>query len=76
MSGPMGGYSVGPGMPPHGHPYAQQPMAPPGWRPQAAPAPLRGGFKLSRQIIVLAIVGFICIGIFITGIVLFATTKF
>jgi len=33
-------------------------------------------FKISGQILLLAIVGIICLAIFITGIVLFATTKF
>ncbi len=34
------------------------------------------GIKLSNQIVLLAIVGVICLAIFITGIVLFVTTKF
>lgn len=39
-------------------------------------APSGKRLKLSNQIILLAIVGVICLAIFITGIVLFATTKF
>jgi hypothetical protein len=39
-------------------------------------APGSKGIKLSNQIILLAVVGVICLAIFITGIVLFATTKF
>jgi hypothetical protein len=38
--------------------------------------PAGGKFKVSGQILLLAIVGVICLAIFVTGIVLFATTKF
>jgi hypothetical protein len=35
-----------------------------------------GGPKVSKQIVILAVVGIVCVTIFITGIVLFATTRF
>jgi hypothetical protein len=38
--------------------------------------PSGGKIKLSGQILMLAIVGVVCLAIFVTGIVLFATTKF
>lgn len=41
-----------------------------------AVAPVGRRFTLSRQVVVLAIVGVICVAIFIAGVVLFATTKF
>lgn len=41
-----------------------------------ANAPQKRPFKLSGQILLLGIVGVVCLAIFITGIVLFATTKF
>jgi hypothetical protein len=74
--GPMGPgqMSVGPTMGSvHGHPYAAGPMSvhqQPPWASQA-PSP-----KLSKQIIFLVVIGIVCLAIFITGIVLFATTKF
>ncbi|MDF2694048.1 MAG: putative Fe-S oxidoreductase [Labilithrix sp.] len=73
---------------PMGYPGAQHgpgPMhAPPGmWAPQqqlnaanAANAANNKSIKVSGQLILLAVVGVICLAIFITGIVLFATTKF
>lgn len=74
-------------VPQSGHMMAQpqQGMAP---SQQGGPIPFPGNwnanpplaakrpFKLSGQILGLAIVGAICLAIFITGIVLFATTKF
>jgi hypothetical protein len=85
-SSPMGGPMTMPMQPPmqlHGVPmgYPGQhggPMmhAPQGWGPPA-PNPSGGKrSKISGQIILLAVVGFICLAIFVTGIVLFATTKF
>lgn len=44
--------------------------------PWASPAPVKKGGKISGQVLLLAIVGVICLAIFITGLVLFATTKF
>ena len=53
-----------------GIPRAQ---APTNWNPLQAPAPKS---KISGQMILLFVVGFVCLAIFVTGIVLFATTKF
>jgi hypothetical protein len=62
MHQPMQGYPVQhSGQPQHG---------------QLARGPTQGGTKLPKQFIVLAVVGIVCVAIFITGIVLFATTKF
>jgi len=44
--------------------------------PWASPAPVKKGSKISGQVLLLAIVGVVCLAIFITGLVLFATTKF
>jgi hypothetical protein len=49
------------------------PVPPPPWE-QAERRPSSG--PLSSQIIILAVVGVICLGIFATGIYLFVTTKF
>jgi len=45
------------------------------WNANVAP-PVKKPSKMSGQIILLGIVGVVCLAIFITGIVLFATTKF
>ncbi len=52
------------------HMVHPQPGSP--W-PMSAPGGKR--FKISGQILLLAVVGFVCLAVFITGIVLFATTK-
>ncbi|MBX3203955.1 MAG: hypothetical protein KF764_02740, partial [Labilithrix sp.] len=74
--GPMGPPMQGP-MGPPSYPGQPGPMmhgrAPAPW---AQPGPGTRPVKLSGQILLLAIVGVICLAIFITGIVLFATTKF
>lgn len=62
MQQPQGG--------PAGIPRAQ---APTNWGPLQAP-PQKS--KISGQMILLFVVGFVCLAIFVTGIVLFATTKF
>jgi len=73
------------GMPPHMHqapiPYPGQqggPMMQGGQNgvPWGGQAQAGKGIKLSNQILLLALVGVICLAIFITGIVLFVTTKF
>lgn len=65
-----------------GGPMMQQPQqqgafprgqAPTNWNPLQAPQPKS---KISGQMILLIVVGFVCLAIFVTGIVLFATTKF
>jgi hypothetical protein len=82
--------NMGQGM--HGMPMQNQqgPMSYPGQQPQhggmmqnqpqgaswVIPGPGGKPIKLSGQILLLAVVGVICLAIFITGIVLFATTKF
>jgi hypothetical protein len=43
--------------------------------PWLMPGPGGKRFKISGQILLLAVVGFVCLAVFITGIVLFATTK-
>lgn len=48
-------------------------QAPTNWNPLQAPPPKS---KISGQMILLFVVGFVCLAIFVTGIVLFATTKF
>lgn len=55
-----------PGMNPRG-------QAPTNWNPLQAPT---AKSKISGQMILLFVVGFVCLAIFVTGIVLFATTKF
>jgi hypothetical protein len=62
------GQQPGPGP----NPAAPTAAGTPGWM-NAAVGPR---FRISGQILLLAIVGIICLGIFITGIILFATTKF
>ena len=74
------------GMPMHGSmqhgpiPYPGQQQGGPMMQGQNAfawgQAPAEKRLKLSNQVLLLAIVGVICLGIFITGIVLFVTTKF
>jgi len=54
----------------------QSPANPFGDWNAAAAVPPKKKFVLSGQILLLAIVGTVCLAIFITGIVLFATTKF
>lgn len=51
---------------------------PPPWMTQPSPPPagMVGGFKITPQIIALAIVGVCCLAIFVVGIVLFVQTKF
>lgn len=77
--------SVGPHPPSHAHPgpipYPGQPNIhqPPPNNPFGdwnANAPQKPKFKLSGQILLLAVVGTVCLAIFVTGIVLFVTTKF
>jgi len=64
-------YGGGPMMQqPGGIPRTQQPT---NWNPLQPPAPKS---KISGQMILLFVVGFVCLAIFVTGIVLFATTKF
>ncbi len=63
MQGPMGG----PG------PYPQSPISArhaPTW---VAPRPSK--FKISGQVLLLIVVGVVCLAIFVTGIVLFVSTK-
>lgn len=48
-------------------------QAPTNWNPLQAP-PAKS--KISGQMILLFVVGFVCLAIFVTGIILFATTKF
>ena len=70
---PMGPMHGGPMMmqrQPQGMPYPNHPPQP--W-PQPAPGK---PFALSGQMVLLIVVGVICVGIFVTGIVLFVTTKF
>lgn len=70
--GPMMPPQAPPGMGGPG-PYGQQP--PPYWgQQQAAQAP--GAPKISGQMLLLLVVGFVCLAIFVTGIVLFVSTKF
>jgi hypothetical protein len=56
--------------------FHQPPTAGGEWNANASPLQPKPKFKLSGQILLLAIVGVVCLAIFITGIVLFATTKF
>lgn len=72
-------------MPQSGQMPISQPMGPmgpanpipyPGHMPAPYGAAPKRKFKLSGQIILLIVVGAICLGIFIIGVVLFATTKF
>lgn len=59
-----------------GQPNFHQPPTGMGdWNANAQPT-AKKPFKLSGQILLLAAVGAVCLAIFITGIVLFATTKF
>ncbi|MCW5815190.1 MAG: hypothetical protein KIT84_29455 [Labilithrix sp.] len=59
---------------PYPGPNIHQPPNPFGdWNAASAP---KKKFVLSGQVLLLAIVGTVCLAIFITGIVLFATTKF
>ena len=53
-----------------GHPRGPGPT---NWSPLQSPTTPR---RISGQMIVLLVVGFVCLAIFVTGIVLFATTKF
>lgn len=52
--------------------------APPAWMTQPSPPPagMVAGFKITPQIIALAVVGVCCLAIFVVGIVLFVQTKF
>jgi hypothetical protein len=75
-----GGVQSYPGGPMMQQPHGQGPMggiprvqAPTNWNPVQAPQPKS---KISGQMILLFVVGFVCLAIFVTGIVLFATTKF
>jgi hypothetical protein len=72
VPGGTGSYGGAPMMGPQGGlPRGQGPT---NWAPlQGAHPPAR---RISGQMILLLIVGFICLAIFVTGIVLFATTKF
>ena len=73
--------------PPNGTQGQQMPMGYPnvGWPQQwgmpgpqqMAPVPRQNGkFPLSGQVIALGLVGIVCLAIFVTGVVLFFTTKF
>jgi hypothetical protein len=71
-------------MPPYGGgPMMQQPpfggnprsQVPTNWAPLQVPAGQKPS-KISGQMILLFVVGFVCLAIFVTGIVLFMTTKF
>lgn len=86
MQGPPQSNPMGWGPPPDGPtafgpPMQQQGMmqgAPP-WMPQPQPLPGgtgAGGFRVTPQIMLLVGVGVVCLAIFVTGIVLFVTTKF
>jgi hypothetical protein len=66
MQHPQQGMAPGAGNFPRG-------QAPTNWNPLQAP-PAKS--KISGQMILLFVVGFVCLAIFVTGIVLFATTKF
>lgn len=70
MGMPMGG----PMAPPNQNPNAP----PPPWMTQPSPPPtgMVGGFKITPQVIMLAVVGIVCLAIFVVGIVLFVQTKF
>jgi len=60
--------------PPQGQPGGvPRGQAPTNWNPLQAP-PQKS--KISGQMILLFVVGFVCLAIFVTGIVLFVTTKF
>lgn len=63
---PLGGYPAHPAhpAPPHANPYPTGPQPAP-----SAPRP-------NGQILLLVVVGIVCLAIFVTGIVLFATTRF
>lgn len=70
MQGQMPGAYAGQRMPMM---PSQQPQLPAGW---GVPAPDGKRIRVSGQVLILAAVGFVCLAIFVTGIVLFATTKF
>ncbi len=62
-----------------GPPVAPPPaMGPPPWMSPPTPPPqgMANGFKLTPQIITLAVVGVFCLAIFVVGVVLFVQTKF
>ena len=63
---------------PMGYPNAGWPQQwPPQQQGQMVPAPRQNKkFPLSGQVIALGIVGIVCLAIFVTGVVLFFTTKF
>jgi hypothetical protein len=80
MGMPMGGPGGMAGMGgPIAPPNQQNPNAqPPPWMTQPSPPPagMVGGFKITPQVIMLAVVGIVCLAIFVVGIVLFVQTKF
>jgi hypothetical protein len=51
---------------------------PPPWMTQPSPPPtgMTGPTRFTKQVLLLAAVGFVCLAIFIIGVVLFVTTKF
>jgi len=71
-------------------PYGSHAPQQPGWDPRNAPAPgadwahargpqnapLAPSPRISGQMILLFVIGFVCLAIFVTGVVLFATTNF
>lgn len=65
-------YGGGPMMQPQQQGGFPRGQAPTNWNPLQPPAQS----KISGQMILLVVVGFVCLAIFVTGIVLFATTKF
>ena len=66
----QGGVQSYPGQMQGGIPRGQVPT---NWAPLQARSK---GTRISGQMILLFVVGFVCLAIFVTGIVLFATTKF
>jgi hypothetical protein len=58
-----------------GQGYNPAPVGPPSYAGAMPPAAPPKKLKLSGQVILLIVVGVICISVFITGVVLFATTR-
>ncbi len=71
--GGMSPYGGGPMMQPQGAGAIPRGQVPTNWAPLQAP---KATSKLSGQMILLLVVGFVCLAIFVTGVVLFMTTKF
>ncbi|MBS2018104.1 MAG: hypothetical protein JST00_34855 [Deltaproteobacteria bacterium] len=76
--GPPGPMPPPSGGMPAGVPPNTIPNAPPPWMTQPSPPPqgMSSGFKITPQVIMLAVVGIVCLAIFVVGIVLFVQTKF